>query len=494
MKFSIFAKAIFVTVFSGLIISTSSFAKSIECERYSKDFNQSHWSDYGEWFPEKLEINVNDFKTQPGRESISFRAQMQFKHSGEFITRELRLLPNGKLFGTTPMKSGKARYNCNMKPQEVLIAQKAEEEEKRIAELKAKKKNEEIAKRIGALELKLKAEEKAKQIAVAKAKEEAKQIAALKAEKRKAQKLEQELAALKAKKAKQQAVMQESSSGAVTLINSPEQSTVSVSASSAKWRNAKSPQEAQAFANNIQASIVMFRAIADVIEKQPASLKDRVLGVVDSEITRLRAEKELLQKQLSSRFSTPIKPSNANLAVSAFRAADTFPKIPFYVPGTNEIGEMLVVPRVTDDGFLNYKFDFLDPAATYDKVRDSISIPHKSVDSVITGLQKVDEWTRVAQENNINRRVEKSAACIPEGKCENKKQGISSTEVMFQIYEDGSTAGRIQRNKGKFSVGYNMSVESSILLSAYLTYMRDVGAKEFNIGVMSDNEVKKLFN
>lgn len=318
--------------------------------------------------------------------------------------------------------------------------------------------------------------------------------AALEAEKRKAKKLQQELAALKAKNVVSQAVVQESNSSAVTVVSSPEQSTVSVSASSTKWRNAKSAQEAQAFANNIQASIVMFMAIADVIEKQPASLKDRVLGVVDSEITRLRAEKEQLQRLLSSKFSTPIRPSNANLAVSAFRAADTFPKIPFYVPGTNEIGEMLVIPRVTDDGFLNYKFDFLDPTATYDKVRDTISIPHKNVDVVITGLQKVDEWTRVAQENNITRRVEKSAACVPSGKCENKKQGISSTEVVFQVYEDGSTAGRIQRNKGKFSVGYNMSVESSILLSAYLTYMRDVGAKEFNIGVMSDDEVKKLFN
>ena len=317
---------------------------------------------------------------------------------------------------------------------------------------------------------------------------------ALEAEKRKTEQLQQELAALQAKQASAQPVVQESSSSAVAVVSSPEQSTVSVSSSSTKWRNAKTPQEAQAFANDIQSSIVMFMAIADVIKKQPASLKDRVLGVVDGEIARLRAEKELLQQQLSSRFSTPIRPSNANLAVSAFRAADTFPKIPFYVPGTNEIGEMLVIPRVTDDGFLNYKFDFLDPTATYNKVRDTISIPHKNVNSVITGLQKVDEWTKVAQENNINRRVEKSAACVPEGKCEDKKQGISSTEVMFQIYEDGSTAGRIQRNKGKFSVGYNMSVESSILLSAYLTYMRDVGAKEFNIGVMSDDEVKKLFN
>jgi len=38
-----------------------------------------------------------------------------------------------------------------------------------------------------------------------------------------------------------------------------------------------------------------------------------------------------------------------------------------------------------------------------------------------------------------------------------------------------------------------MSVESSILLSAYLTYMRDVGAKDFKVGPMSDEEVIKIF-
>ena len=293
-------------------------------------------------------------------------------------------------------------------------------------------------------------------------------------------------------KAKLDAIYSATSSS-VSMTNTATEQTVRLSASASKWQNASSPQEAQAFANDIQASIVMFMAIAEVIEKQPPTLKDRVLGIVTSEIKRLQSEKELLQAQLTNRFSTPIRPTNANLSVSAFRAADTFPKIPFYVPGTNEIGEMLVVPRITDEGYLQYQFDFLDPTATYDKVRDSISIEHKNVDLMIGGLQKVDEWTLVAQENGVTRRVEKTSACIPDGACENKVQGVSSTEVVFQIYEDGSTAGRIQRNKGQFSTGYNMSVESSILLSAYLTYMRDVGSKEFNIGVMSDDEVKDLF-
>ena len=64
---------------------------------------------------------------------------------------------------------------------------------------------------------------------------------------------------------------------------------------------------------------------------------------------------------------------------------------------------------------------------------------------------------------------------------------------MFQIYEDGSTAGRIQRNKGLYVVGYNMSVESSILLEAYLRYMKEIGSKEFNVGVMTNEEILDLF-
>ena len=255
-----------------------------------------------------------------------------------------------------------------------------------------------------------------------------------------------------------------------------------------------SPAEAQIMIDEVHARITLFNVIAGVIKDKPRSRQARVLGIVDNEIARLRAEKQILEALLSQRFSTPIRPSNANLSVSAFRAADTFPKIPYYVPGTNEFGEMLVIPRVSDEGMLNYEFDFIDPVANYAKVRDRIVVPHEQIEVLINGMEKVDEWTTVAQENNITRRVAKTAGCFPEENCGEKKVGSSSTEVVFQIYEDGSTAGRIQRNKGQYVVGYNMSVESSILLGAYLIYMQEAGAKDFNIGVMTDDQVLDLFN
>ena len=263
---------------------------------------------------------------------------------------------------------------------------------------------------------------------------------------------------------------------------------------SQKWENAQTVSEAQGYLDDVQATIVMYMAIREVVEEQPPTMKERVLGVVDNEINRLQRQKTQLQNRLTQRFTTPIKPSNANLQASAFRASDTFPKVPFYIPGTNEIGETLVTPRVSDQGYLNYKFDFIDPVATYDKVRDTVLIPHDSIDELINGMGKIDKWTQVAQENGVNRRISKAAACIPTGACDVKKAGISSTELLFQVYEDGSTSGRMQINKGQFNVGYNMSVESTILLQAYLIYMREIGSKEFNVGVMSDEEILELFD
>ena len=254
------------------------------------------------------------------------------------------------------------------------------------------------------------------------------------------------------------------------------------------------PSEAQKRLDQIQASLNMYEAISKVVKRQKPDVRNRFRIAINREIKKLNAEKQSFQQEFFNQYSTPITPSNKNLNISSFKASETFPKVPFYVPGTNEIGEMLTIPRVTDEGYLVYRLDFLDPTLTYEKVRDSITISHENINGVIEALLNIDSWTITAQENNVTRRISKTALCIPKGKCANKRKGVMSTEIVFQVYEDGSTAGRIQRNKGTYSVGYNLSVESSVLLSAYLTYMRDTGFKEFNMRNMSDEEIESLFD
>jgi len=259
-------------------------------------------------------------------------------------------------------------------------------------------------------------------------------------------------------------------------------------------KNVNNQSEAQKKLDQIQASLNMYEAISKVVKRQRPDVKSRFLIAIKKEVKKLNAEKQSFQQEYLNLFSTPITPTNQKLNISSFKASETFPRVPFYVPGTNEIGEMITIPRVTDEGKLVYRLDFLDPTLTYEKVRDSINIPHENINGVIKALLNIDKWTITAQENNLTRRVSKTALCIPRGRCENKKTGVTSTEVVFKVYEDGSTAGRIQRNKGTYSVGYNLSVESSVLLSAYMTYMRDIGFKEFNNRNMSDEEIKSLFN
>ena len=44
---------------------------------------------------------------------------------------------------------------------------------------------------------------------------------------------------------------------------------------------------------------------------------ERMLAVIDQQIEELQSNKQALQTALSARFSTPIRPTNANLGVSA---------------------------------------------------------------------------------------------------------------------------------------------------------------------------------
>ncbi len=259
-----------------------------------------------------------------------------------------------------------------------------------------------------------------------------------------------------------------------------------------KVRNA---DEALYELNVILRQIEMYIVIKEnILTKKSLTRKERVLSIVSKEIERLKTLSDSLQTNFSSKYSTPIKPVNVNLYVSSFKAKDIYPKIPYYIPGTSETGEMLIIPRVSDDGYLLYKLDFIDPISQINNLRDSMDIRHEYSTDIITALNKVDEWTTLAVEKSISgRRISKRAFCFPIDQCKEKRQGNTSMEVLFQIYEDGSTSGRIQRNKGRYSVGYNFSVESAILLGGYLGYMSDIGHKEFTLGSMSDKEIEDLF-
>jgi hypothetical protein len=98
--------------------TTSSHAKILSCERYSESGirDKTLQLEYDSKYPTQFIVDVNVFKAKAGRTSISYT-------SGYFRNT---LLSNGKLIRTitNAMFDDTARYKCDMKPEDVLAAQK----------------------------------------------------------------------------------------------------------------------------------------------------------------------------------------------------------------------------------------------------------------------------------------------------------------------------------------------------------------------------------
>jgi hypothetical protein len=103
---------------SFICITTPSHAKMLNCERYSESGirDKSSQLEYDAKYPTQLIVDVDVFKGTSDRAAIVYK-------NGYFRNT---LLSNGKLIRTitNAMSDDTARYKCDMKPEEVLAAQK----------------------------------------------------------------------------------------------------------------------------------------------------------------------------------------------------------------------------------------------------------------------------------------------------------------------------------------------------------------------------------
>lgn len=198
----------------------------------------------------------------------------------------------------------------------------------------------------------------------------------------------------------------------------------------------------------------------------------------------------------SASYLTPTKPDDRDLGRTARAASEQFPKVPFYIPGTRESGRFWVEPRVSDAGKLFYDMVFVDPRAGVDQKRAVIDLTPEQLEQMKVGIIKLAQWSAIAHRNEVRRSYRKRVDCFPAAECprENEKiEGKSSTEIMFIVSDDGSTAGRIQRNKGRYDEGYNISIKSSQLLASYLKYVQSRGERDFAAGTRTAADLDAMF-
>jgi hypothetical protein len=230
--------------------------------------------------------------------------------------------------------------------------------------------------------------------------------------------------------------------------------------------------------------------------KEAAAAVDRTVSAIEGRVEKLRSTHTEKTRE-RSKYQTNVRPINENPYITARKASEIYPKVPYYIPGTKEIGEFWVEPQVSDEGQLVFKFRFIDVSSQEEKTRAVIEMRPSELERTQKALLKLFEWSETAQEKKIRRDYTRRLDCFPTDNCPlegQKVDGRASTEILFEVNSDGSTNGRIQRNKGRFEESYNVSIESGLMLQAYLRYVLKEGRQEHEAGSQTKDDLDKLFN
>ncbi|PVZ49579.1 peptidoglycan-binding domain-containing protein [Thalassobacter stenotrophicus] len=254
-------------------------------------------------------------------------------------------------------------------------------------------------------------------------------------------------------------------------------------------------------ASDVQAKFDRLSSELALLEQIEAHIKEKSdqaggankLKAISERLAILRSLIVDIEVEVDQKYGTPVRPTNGNLGITAVKASEVFPRVPYYIPGTSEEGELWIKPYVSDAGILSYDFNFTTQQSEFETIQDKIVFVTENLTSLEQGMVKINGWSDTAQEKGVRKRYEKVAACFPATQCQEKVEGNSSTEIVFLIYEDGSTAASIRRNKGRFAKGYNLSVESGLLLAAYASYMNELGSKEFFAATATDADLDDMF-
>lgn len=178
-------------------------------------------------------------------------------------------------------------------------------------------------------------------------------------------------------------------------------------------------------------------------------------------------------------------------SLSGKKVAGIFPLIPFYTPGSGQVGELEIAPQATGKGVV-YKFKFVQHLDGSSKASNTMSINSADIEQINYGISKSHEWSGLAKQKGLRQLHQKVASCFPEEMCDDNKSD-TPTKVLFMLYEDGSTAAKLQQKSSDTIIGYNFSIESALLLASYLDYMKSKGEAEYSVGTMTDADLNSVF-
>ena len=193
--------------------------------------------------------------------------------------------------------------------------------------------------------------------------------------------------------------------------------------------------DVQAKFDRLSGELVLLQQIeAHIKEKSDQSGGKKKLKAITERLAILRSLIVEIEVKVDQEYGTPVRPTNGNLGITAVKASEVFPRVPYYIPGTSEEGELWIKPYVSDGGVLSYDFNFTTRQSEFEKIQDKIVFVTENLTSLEQGMVKINGWSDTAQEKGVRKRYEKVAVCFPDTQCQEKIEGNSSTEIVFLIY------------------------------------------------------------
>jgi hypothetical protein len=98
---------------------------------------------------------------------------------------------------------------------------------------------------------------------------------------------------------------------------------------------------------DIQNQIALLKTLLEhQLSKDATPSKEIIAQAIDEAISKYERVGSQLEETALREYQTPIYPDNANRTVTALKASEVFPKIPYYIPGTTEIENGLCQPSL----------------------------------------------------------------------------------------------------------------------------------------------------
>ena len=183
-------------------------------------------------------------------------------------------------------------------------------------------------------------------------------------------------------------------------------------------------------------------------------------------------------------------------------------KIQYYIPGSEEIGEMWADWHVDDEKGPVMVLHFIDPTHKYEKEAHTINISLLPIDSpcntdinikstketspsckIVKDLLIVDKWAKIAKTQEMKRRYTKRVSFVTGDEKSKKSLGVN-----FQIYENGAMVAQIEEINHGFPKRFNFTLTQALELARYIENTRKKSHKKWMNKTRTKEDLDALFN